>query len=1389
MDTPDHDRLRELLTGQDEAALAAYLAGNLGVLVAQAAEERESAGEAAPASELAEALRRCEPDLEVDQAAAALFALRGGESFGRPFPPELTRAVVRGISLLREPAVRIAALEDLAEGHAADELWPLAAAVQAELLAELREARDKAGLVAALAVSLDLLASATETGSPGETGGFPGRMAAQAYELLDLCRWAAETGTVPAHLLIDDAHAAASCLDRTPERGAAVRYSEHVLAFHRRVMPPDTEAGLLDWITAVRAHLRRLDRLNRPDEALAASQRLLHDMEPLMAAGRVHAEPAADAHNRHATRMYEAGFRRTSLVFSERAVALAEGAPAHTLLAVLSDHVERLRGAGDGASARTASERVLELSRDQLAPDGENARINAYIRHSRISSDLGEHEDAIEAAERAAELEEAAHLRTSARQRSLRHALVNLIARLHEGGRDEEAVRYAYRVLAIAEEAVAIGEAQPFAVADGLDRLVRHLHYAGRQREALKASAREIAAWTEVLAAAEDDDAAVTATRARLANALTHQAIGLNHASRHEECLQAGERAIAVYETVVAELPGERYALANTHYNRHNAFSRLNQRFDALVSCRRAADLYEDLAHEDHEHMRLERGETYQALAVGLADERKEEALDYIERARDVFAELSAEDPDRYLDVMMRGLTNHVVCLERLGRSSRERLAVSEEVVVLAERLAVVDPDRGREDRAEAFINHAMYLDGVGRKHEAVEYAARAVEVDDSVDAGTRGRDLTCIASHLDKYAITLAHVGRHEEALEQSERAQALYDVLLKADRNRYLREVAAARSNHAGKLDDAGRIDDAVACSAEAVAMYEELDDTEARHPGGMATALDNHALYLIRAGRAADALAPSQRALRIREDRAGFGEPRFARDYAISLLNMTHTLSSAGEREAALAASVRALAYMEDLAATDHEAHLEVLAKIVHNHATHLDTHSRYDEAVEYACRAVRLRETLVEREGKVALPGLADSLLSHTQLLLRSGRGAEGADVAARRVEVVRLLTGGDASRFDELDGALRSQAHILRLAGRLPEAEAVVEEATRAWYSQADHPSQEYAAAAGAGWQASFRDDIGDRLRAAESSAEAVERTRRLVGEGHDGLRPKLAARGRSLAMYRLDAGDRLTAVDAAGAAAATARELAAEDADTHLPLLRDCLSALAWALYNAGRAEAAVEPGAESVELAEELDEPDDDHYDLADAVQVQAVCLAAVGRVEEALALADRVLPAWEALDIEEELAWALSGRAVWLATAGAGPAETLPLSERAVTILRGGYRSDLYNRELLAEALREHARHLHAGGRSEEARDAVAESIALREALAADGPARHTPDLAEALLTAADLGADDAVALTDRAVRLLGEAEDREPGVFTARLAEAERARTATEARRGWS
>ena len=1289
----------------------------------------------------------------------------------------------------QDTAARIAALEELAEEHADDERWSLAARAQAALLAELRSAGDKAGLAAALAVSLDLLASAVEAGGPEETRGFPARMAAEAYELLDLCRRAAETGTVPAHLLVADAHAAASCLDRIPDRRVAFRYSERVLAFHRRVMPPDTEAGLLGWITAVHAHLRRLDRLNLRDEALAVSQLLLHDMEPLLAAGTIDVQPVAEAHRSHAARMDETGFRRVALVFSERAVALAEDAPAHTLPAILSDHIGRLRGVGDHVSARAASERLLALSRDQPAPDGEGAMIDAYVRHSRIFADLGEREAAIEAAERAVELGEAAHERQTD-HRPLSRALLNLIDRLREGGRDDEAVPHAYRAVAVAEGAVAVGEASPTTLPDALAKLVTHLHLADRRHEALAASKREIAAWSEVLDTAEDKtDAAVVGVRARLANAFTNQAIGFNHTRRYEESVEATAQSVALYEAVVDERPDERYALANTLYARHNALVHLNERFEALVCCRRAADLYEDLAHEDHEHKRLERGEVYEALAVLLAEERREEALDYIERARTIFAELSEEEPDRHLKALMGGLINHVVCLERLGRSSRELLAISEEIVVLAERLAVVDPDRSREDRAEAFVNHAAYLGDVGRKQEAVEYAARAVAVDDTADAGTRGRDLAGIASRLDKYAIALAHVARYEDALEQSERAQALYDVLLKADRRQYLPGAASARSNHAGKLEDVGRLDDAIACSAEAVVMHEEFDGTEVGNPAGMATALDNHAVYLVRAGRAAEALAPTRRALRIREDLAGFGEPRFASAYATSLLNMAHTLSRADEREDALAASLRAVTYMEDLAATDPEAHLEVLAKTVHNCAGHLDRLSRFDEAVEYACRAVRLRETLAEREPETALSSLADSLLSHTQLLLRSGRGAEGADVAARRVEVVTLLTEGDTDRFDEQVDALRTQAHILRLAGRLAEADAVAAEALRTWLAKADHPSEEFAAAAGAAWRAEFRDDIGDRSRAAEFAAEAAERTRRLVGEGHGGLRPKLAERGKLLAMYRIDAGDRLTAVDAAGDAATTARELAAEDPGEHLPLLRDCLSTLAWALLNAGRAGDSLEPGAESVALAGELDDPEGDHYDLADAAQVQACCLAAVGRVGEAVALADRALPWWESLGIEEELASALFHRALWLAATGAAPAETLPTSERAVAILRGGYRSDLYNRELLAEALREHARHLHAAGRSEEARDAVAESIGMRTALVADGPARHAPDLAEALLTAADLGADDAVALTDRAVRLLAKAEDREPGVFTARLAEAERTRTATEARRGWS
>ncbi|GIG68451.1 tetratricopeptide repeat protein [Phytomonospora endophytica] len=1384
MGTSDHDRLGELLNGDDPAAIAAHLGGCLGSLLEDAAEEYARIGDPARGRAVTEALRRCERFGEVDRAAAAaVVGVSRRECFAETeLPTGLTRAALRGVAELAGPAERIAVLDELAEWHAQEEWWIPAAEVQARLVAEARELADPSTLLDALAGSVELVSLAVPEAAPEEVKGFQRRLTDDARELLDLCERAAEDGLLPIPRLVAEASTAASFLDRTDDRVRAIGHSARVLAFQRRHLPPDTARRLATWTTAVRLHLGRLDAAHRRDEALAVSQRLLHDYEALLPGGEVDVRAAAVAYRRHAERVAGAGFRHTALAFAERAAALAENAPVGTLIAVLADHVGLLRAVPDPTSALAVSHRVIALCEANPGRGDvpEREQIDAWSRHAHILTGLGEREAAVEAACRAVELAETAHERNT-RGSGLVEALPMLIDRLHDAERDDEAVGYARRAVEVAEEAATTGTVPTFAVAFALDKLVTQLLHADHAQEALDASDDEIAAWTEVLATDGEGDA----DRARFAHALTNRSIALNRLRRHAEALLATERSVAVYDDLVEEHPHLRADLANTLIGGHHALRQLGRNLDALICCRRAADIYQDLGRDDPDHDRLARIGAYQALASLLAEERKEaEALDYLASAADDVEELVAEDPGRHAETLMGTYTAEVVCLDRLGRSRREQLGPSERAVAAAERLAELRPGTAPVERAFALTNHALCLGGVGREREAVVYVARAVAIYEELDDDIRGHHLDAFAYHLDRYACALSDIGGFAEALEQSERAQAVFGVLLTVDRESHLPEVASARSNHASRLEGVGRIDDAIACSEEALAMFEEFAGTESARHRPFANALSNYAHRLTLADRAEDALAPAERALRLREGLAGFGEPAFVRDVAESLLNLGHTLDHNGDHDDAVATTRRAVATIEGLAAADFDVHIELLAKAVHNLAVHLHRVSGHEEAIGHALRAVELRETLAGREPGLFLPALADSLDAYVQQLDRTGRGAEAVDAAARRVEVLALVAESDTARSADLASAREFHAYTLRLADRLPEAEAVIAEAVRAWYAAADQDPEKRAEteAAAAGWQAGFHDNIGDLPRAAAFAAEALERTRRLVEDGRDDLRWKLARRCNTFAERSVFAGNRLAAVPAAAEAVDIARALAADDPGAHRRLLRDSLSQLAWSLQNHGRADDGCAPGAEALAIAEELDDPAGNRLDLALALDNQAEYLAAAGRFDEAIVLADRALALWEELGEPVDLAWCLWHRAAWLAATGTGPGDTLPDSERAVALLRAENQADPYNRDDLAEALREHARHLHAAGDAEGAHVAVAESMEIREALNAVLPARHRPFLAEALLTAAALGAGDPAALASRAVALLGEAEDREPGLFTARLIEAERIRSAS-------
>lgn len=350
---------------------------------------------------------------------------------------------------------------------------------------------------------------------------------------------------------------------------------------------------------------------------------------------------------------------------------------------------------------------------------------------------------------------------------------------------------------------------------------------------------------------------------------------------------------------------------------------------------------------------------------------------------------------------------------------------------------------------------------------------------------------------------------------------------------------------------------------------------------------------------------------------------------------------------------------------------------------------------------------------------ALPAdLLSAVPRHTEVLARSA-------LAMARQNVARLRTAPDAAPA-RLADALRDFAYRLSAAGDYPEAVAAAEEA------------------------------VGLRSGGA-GKAELIDV---LLGYG-----ARLDEVGRHEEAAR--AGDRLLVLSGDGAGS-PAR--AADDAEDQERLARILHHHACWC-HRAGRSADALYAGARSVEIRRLLAarDPGQPAGELAGSLLNHALYLQADGNPEAAAGpLGEAVAMLRRLADESSDGHLAALGRALHdqgrLYAALREPDRALMCAEEAAVIHRGlaGDGTSPPRTSDLAAVLVGLAARLTDAGRTGSALDTLAEAVALRRTLAADGGSAATGRLAVALTDQAVLlwhtgRSEDAERVTDEAVRAL--------------------------------
>ncbi|MEU9303182.1 tetratricopeptide repeat protein [Streptomyces sp. NPDC048269] len=464
-----------------------------------------------------------------------------------------------------------------------------------------------------------------------------------------------------------------------------------------------------------------------------------------------------------------------------------------------------------------------------------------------------------------------------------------------------------------------------------------------------------------------------------------------------------------------------------------------------------------------------ERALLYRHLEMKLRHAgRRAEALDYAQRAADLYGELARADPEAHSRDLAGTLSALAIALAHAGRRA-EALDHSQKAVDRYGMLARADPEAHLPLLAEALANHANRLVQAGRRAEARETSERAVTLLQKLSAAHPGTYRTSLAGALDNHATLLAEAGRHGEALDHSQRAGEHYWTLAEADPEIYWPMMTRLLHNDSIRRSWAGNPATAVEGSALAVENYRKLAETSPAYLPALAEALTTHVGHLWKAGkRGEESLEWSWRAVEVWRKAAEADADPVVHLPGLAAAHCNHAgnLAHAGQREQALEHSLWAVELCEELADTDRDAHLPGLARALTGFAlVRSELDADLNHALTAAARAVQICRDLAEHDPE----GFTDDLLGgygiFADLLARLGRTDEASHFRLRAAKQRAKAKGAGPRETEELERVFRAEAeaghvpamidlgYLLAKAERMEEAEP--------WYRRAaetGHPT-------------------------------------------------------------------------------------------------------------------------------------------------------------------------------------------------------------------------------------------------------------------------------------------------------------------------------------------
>ncbi|KAL9935619.1 hypothetical protein V8E36_005196 [Tilletia maclaganii] len=426
---------------------------------------------------------------------------------------------------------------------------------------------------------------------------------------------------------------------------------------------------------------------------------------------------------------------------------------------------------------------------------------------------------------------------------------------------------------------------------------------------------------------------------------------------------------------------------------------------------------------------------------------RFEEASACSNEAREIFQELSEDDPNRYRALMAKALYGQSEDDAQLGRQS-ESLAATEESLAIWRVLYKEDRATCAADLASTFNTYSIRLGEGGRLEESLGAAETCLQLRRTLYQKLPGRFADSLASALANYSKRLSAVGRSAEALSAAHEGLAMYRALHQNSPAGHILGLASALHSYSARLGEVGLWSQALAASDECVKLWRALyKSCPFTHAESLALALKGLYTNLAAVDRHAYALAACRQCVELYRDLYHDRPATHAQGLAGVLRDYSARLACTGVHDEALAASEESLNLYQELYTEQPTVFSDDMTRALCILATRLRSTGRRKEALTVTEDAVHLIRAMYTHRPATYGSQLASILLSYAAEIERAGRSEEALTATKESLDLRRQLYG-EHPKAHALDiiATLNSYSYRLSAAGRHVEALRVSDEA-------------------------------------------------------------------------------------------------------------------------------------------------------------------------------------------------------------------------------------------------------------------------------------------------------------------------------------------------------